>query len=68
MARTRQKRKLKRRPGLMKFCRDTGTGYSHARRCIAGERQSKTLLAKFRAWQKSNPKNPTTHSHEKTIV
>lgn len=55
MARQRQsKRKPIRRPGLAEFAREAGVTFSHARRCIIGERCSKSLLSRYRAWRRNH--------------
>lgn len=61
------KRKPIRRPGLAKFAREAGVTFSHARRCIIGERRSKSLMNRFRVWQRdqraakvNQPASPTT--------
>lgn len=52
MARTRAKRKLTFRPGLAEFARSSGVSLSHARRVVIGERESRSLLKKYRAWSR----------------
>lgn len=54
----RAKRKLTPRPGWFQAAQDIGCDYSHLRRVLIGERQSKSLTAKFRAWQRSQKMKP----------
>jgi len=48
MARQAKKRKLVKRPGLIAAANALGCTYSHLRRCLLGERQSVSLLQKYR--------------------
>jgi len=50
----RRKRKYTPKAGYVIAAQALGCTASHLRRCVIGERQSKSLLQKFRAWQRSN--------------
>ncbi len=52
MARQCAKRKLISRPGLLEAAAALDTNYSHLRRVVIGERKSRSLLARYRAWRK----------------
>ncbi len=51
MARQQAKRKLVRRPGLAEASRVLGCTLSHLRRVVIGERQSRRLTERLRAWR-----------------
>ncbi len=59
MARQKTKRKLVKRPGLFQAAELLGTNYSHLRRVVIGQRESKSLLARYRALKPAN--QPTNH-------
>lgn len=46
------KRSYQRRPGIISAARELGCSYGHLRMCVAGDRQSEKLLARFRAWKR----------------
>lgn len=48
------KRSYQKHPGVMQAARDLGCSYWHLRRVVNGERESKSLTKKFRAWQRTH--------------
>jgi hypothetical protein len=59
MARQKAKRKrYQRRAGLIAAAETLGVTYSHLRRCISGERKSRSLLSRYREL-KSTQSNQT---------
>jgi hypothetical protein len=50
------KRSYRRRPGLIQAARDLGVSYGHLRMCVAGVRQSASLMLRLAAWQTANAK------------
>lgn len=52
MARQCAQQKYVRRPGLVTAARDLGCTLSHLRRVVIGERESRSLLRRYRAWKK----------------
>lgn len=58
MARQQRKRKLVKRPGWFEAAKALGVNYSHLRRVLIGERQSRELLDRFHAWEQTNPLSP----------
>lgn len=45
-------------PGLCTAARDLGVTYQHLARVLNGERNSKSLLIRYRAWVQDNPDIP----------
>lgn len=67
MARQLAKRRFVRRPGLLQAAEVLCCDYSHLRRVIIGERQSKTLIEKFHALA-TQPQNATVISPPSTTT
>jgi hypothetical protein len=59
MARQQAKRKLVERPGLLAAAAALGCNYSHLRRVVIGDRQSESLMARYREF-KRQPANVST--------
>lgn len=53
MARQVKLRKLIKRPGLMAAAGALGVTYSHLRRCLTGERQSRSLTRRYNDLKRS---------------
>jgi hypothetical protein len=56
MAGQQAKRKLVKRPGLFRAAQELDCNYSHLRRVVIGQRESKSLLTRYRAWQDGQKK------------
>jgi len=55
MASQQARRKLVRRPGLIEAAAALGVTFSHLRRVVIGERQSISLLKRYRALRRQRP-------------
>jgi hypothetical protein len=62
MARRRKKRIWIERPGMMAAAETLGCDYSHLRRCISGERQSRSLLRRYRQLKRAQRAAEATKS------
>jgi len=56
MARIQAKRKFIYHPGVFQAAKELGCNYSHLRRVVIGERVSKSLMRRFRAWKQAHAK------------
>ena len=62
MARLKLKRRsYVRRAGLLAAAKALGCNYSHLRRVVCGERTSRSLMNRYRAWKRQLTTTNTTH-------
>lgn len=55
-----KKLRRKRWPGLKEAAKQLGVSYGHLRLCVAGERASRSLRNRYRAWKNQHRTAPKT--------